>query len=494
MFWHAPARPDIAETPRQWVSRGCRSDDDFKGDWHSARFSPNMVRVQGQPWRKVHRVASLLGLVAVGIGVVSSGAHAQQSDPEPRPMSAVIDRVVTGDIVMAANANVRGGIIPDSTATRVADVDRDRSMLCVRRAAPTAACADNSSAARLAIPRDARLVQARLYIETTLSAGAGQLGVRIAGPEWPREYTKIGPDSPTNPMLHEAETELAPDAVMRQAVWDVTEYVAEHGGGRYTIADIVSEAAGPDHHYASWAIVGVYELDPDVELDELSTWQQAKYAPRVVSWYDGFVPATVVDVASEPESDPDAAAADGPLPGPLANNLILDDLLEAIGDEAIDAAAAAAEMAVPDGPAFAKSLHIVATGRSADPGNLLYDGRPLGSNLSPGDAPPPTGSSVGDEPACNSTSAVFNDTICVLGRPLVATSAAPGYVDGGTNDHSYAAVDTDVIRVPDHYLTATASTAELEVFSASDEPVMVGMLALSVDVPDETSDVLEEAP
>ena len=78
---------------------------------------------------------------------------------------------------------------------------------------------------------------------------------------------------------------------MRQAVWDVTDYVAAAGPGSYTVADIATERAGAWLPYASWAIVVAYELDPasGIQLDQLPAAEQQRFAPRAVSWHDGFV-------------------------------------------------------------------------------------------------------------------------------------------------------------------------------------------------------------
>ena len=78
---------------------------------------------------------------------------------------------------------------------------------------------------------------------------------------------------------------------MRQAVWDVTEFVAAAGTGTYTVADIVHERAGAFMPYASWAIVAAYELDPAADLAVVAPTPEAqqRFARRAVSWHDGFV-------------------------------------------------------------------------------------------------------------------------------------------------------------------------------------------------------------
>ena len=54
-----------------------------------------------------------------------------------------------------------------------ADVDGDTTPLCVGRRYVPAACADNSSSATLDVPAGARVVAARLYVDTTLSPAVG---------------------------------------------------------------------------------------------------------------------------------------------------------------------------------------------------------------------------------------------------------------------------------------------------------------------------------
>ena len=71
-----------------------------------------------------------------------------------------------GDLLMAGNANVVSDrpaeqpLSPTSTTTR--------SFLCVDRPRGDAACADNSSSAGIDLPARARVVHARLYVETSL--------------------------------------------------------------------------------------------------------------------------------------------------------------------------------------------------------------------------------------------------------------------------------------------------------------------------------------
>jgi hypothetical protein len=142
---------------------------------------------------------------------------------------------------------------------------------------------------------------------------------------------------------------------------------------------------------------------------------------------------------------------------------------------------------VPAGvPVFAKTFHLAAHARQRGPDSLLFAGQPVGNNVSPGNAPPPVGVFVGADPACNSTTDILNDSICVLGQP-VATKA-PGAADfvastDGSTPTSGSGVDFDVNRVPDRYFVAGATSASLAVHASGRAPIAVGMLAASVDLP-----------
>jgi Protein of unknown function (DUF3344) len=389
-------------------------------------------------------------LLLAGLSAMPIVAHAEHgAHRAPRPFGVVVDRVLNGDLVMAANSNLRsaGGWHP--TAAADADVDGDRSHLCVRRGDVEPACSDNSSSATLDIPARARVVEARLYVETALSAAAGPLRVRLDGPAASFRYTVLGSHTAGVHKLYEASAVVSSNAVMRQSVWDVTKYVTANGPGRYTVADIVSERAGAYLPYASWAMVAAYELDPKVDIGNVAAREQPRFARRAVSWHDGFV-------------RPSESTLNAP-----------------ITELAIDPAAAS----------FAKSLHIVAGARRESADNLLFNGQPLGNNDTPGDSPPPPGVMLGHRPECNSTTDVFNETICVLGSPVEAKRPGPrAYLaaSDGTTPSSGSAVDMDVVRIPDRYFVPGSGSA---VFSASTAtgPLTIGMLAMSADLKGPTS-------
>ena len=202
--------------------------------------------------------------------------------------------VLAGDLVMAGNSNLvsAGGFRRADEA--VADVDGDDTSLCVGRLYVPAACGENSSSAILDVPVGARVVAARLYVNTSLTSATGPIQVRLDGPAAGFEYTTLSASTPGIAKVRESAGSSSRAAVpMRQAVWDVTEYVRTAGAGSYTVADIMFERAGAYLPYAAWTIVAAYELDPAVDLAVLSPEQRARFALRAVTWDDGF--ATLSD-------------------------------------------------------------------------------------------------------------------------------------------------------------------------------------------------------
>ena len=400
----------------------------------------------GRERRRLRVLGRVTGLASLGVAVLPLAAHAsERDDTRARPFTVVLERVLHGDLVMAANSNLLSAGGWDMAASSVADVDGDRSVLCVRRRSFDAACADNSSSAALDIPSGARVVHARLYVETSLSTSAGPLRVRLAGPGAAFDYTVLGAATRGVPKLYESTAAISSRAVLRQAVWDVTRFVNRRGSGRYTVADIVSERATAYLPYASWAVVAAYELDPAAKIRELAPEQRPRFARRAVSWHDGFMLSSVH----------------------------------------VGSVAAAESSVVPGDAVYAKSLHLVANARQGEPDNLLFNGRPLGNNLTPGDRAPPPGVTVAGDRSCNSTTDVFNDTICVLGAPVATKrpGSARYLASGdGTTRSSGSAVDIDVIRIPDRYLVAGSVNSVLSVRTVSDDPMAVGVLAISADL------------
>jgi hypothetical protein len=397
----------------------------------------------------VRRVAWLAAaaLAAALPSLASSTPTAAANGPVETPFAPVVEQVLRGDLVIAANSNLlsAGGWLSEGQA--VADVDGDASRLCVGRTYIPAVCADNSSSADLDIPPGARVVAARLYVDTTLSTAVKPIRARLDGPAPGYTYTELNANTPGIPKLDEsAGTTTRSSAPMRQAVWDVTDYVRANGAGSYTVADIMFERAGAFLPYASWAIVAAYELDPATDVAALTPEQQARFAPRAVTWQDGFV----VSVGS---------GVDVPVAG----------------------------FEVPVGQAvFGKVLHVVAHAQHRGPDNLLFDGQPLGNNMSPGDSAPPLGVSIGNDAACNSTTNILDDSICVLGTPVTAKSPGPGaYVasrDGRTVS-SGSGVDMDVTRIPSRYFVPGETSATLAMGGVGATPIATGMLAVSIDLP-----------
>jgi hypothetical protein len=387
-------------------------------------------------------------VVAAAAVVASLTTSPAAAAPADTPLTPVVQQVLRGDLVMAGNSNLlsAGGWRTDGQ--EVADVDDDTSVVCVGRTFVPAVCADNSSTAVLDVPAGARIVAARLYVDTTLSGSVRPIRVRLDGPGDGFQYQELTSSATSAaPKLDERVGGAVPGATpLRQAVWDVTDLVRVGGPGAYTVADIVFERAGAFLPYASWAIVAAYELDPAAEVAAMTPEQQARFAPRSISWFDGFA------VSSN-------AVTEVPIAG----------------------------FEVPVGqPVFGKTFHLVAHAQHRGADNLLFAGQPLGNNVSPGDPPPPLGVTVGDEPACNTTTRILDDSICYLGA-AVATKApgATAYLaatDGRTTS-SGSGVDMDVTRIPARYFVpgTTSTTLALRTFGYT--PVATGMLAASIDLP-----------
>jgi len=392
------------------------------------------------------RVASVPIAAAVFAGALTSAPTI--AAPPETTLAPVLQQTLQGDLVMAANSNLlsAGGWRADGQ--EIADVDGDTSVVCLGRTFVPAACADNSSTARLDVPAGARIVAARLYVDTTLPSSVRPLRVRLDGPEEGFAYTELtaAPDS-TVPKLSESVGTSARGATpLRQAVWDVTEFVRTGGPGAYTVADIVFERAGAFLPYASWAIVAAYELDPAADVAAMSPEQQARFAPRSVSWYDGLV------VTSDATTEVPVSGFEVPV----------------------------------DQPVFGKTFHIVAHAQHRGADNLLFAGQPLGNNVSPGDPPPPLGVAVGADPACNTTTRVLDDSICVLGWAV--SSKAPGATSylaasDGRTPSSGSGVDMDVTRIPARYFVPGATTATVALRTFGYTPVATGLLAASIDLP-----------
>jgi hypothetical protein len=206
------------------------------------------------------------------------------------------------------------------------------------------------------------------------------------------------------------------------------------------------ERAGAFLPYASWAIVAAYELDPSTDLATMPPEQQARFAPRAVTWDDGFV-----------------VSADG----------------------AVDVPVNGYEVRAGE-PVFAKAFHVVAHAQHRGADNLLFAGQPLGNNAPPGEAPPPAGVTIGADPSCNSTTDILDDSICDLGTPVATKSPGPTAFKAardGRTVTSGSGVDMDVTRIPSRYFVPGTTSATLSMQALGLTPIATGVLAVSVDLP-----------
>ena len=404
-------------------------------------------RVRRAPWPAAATALVLAVSASLGGSTVAAAPPPTPTPMVEAPFAPVLQEALRGDLVMAGNSNLlaAGGWRADGQA--VADVDGDDTPLCVGRTYIPAACGENSSTATLDVPAGAKIVAARLYVETTLSSAVRPIRVRLDGPGPGYSYVELTNATPGMPKLSESAGSTVPAATpLRQAVWDITDYVNTNGAGAYTVADIMFERAGAFLPYASWAIVAAYELDPSADVATMSAEQQARFAPRAVSWFDGFT---------------------------------------VIADSSVDVPITGFEVPV-GATVFGKTFHVVAHAQHRGADNLLFGGQPVGNNVSPGEATPPLGVVVGADPSCNSTTQILDDSICLLGRAV--STKAPGataYVaasDGRTTT-SGSGVDMDVTRIPGRYFVPGTTSAPLSLRTLGSTPVAAGVLAASIDLP-----------
>ena len=127
--------------------------------------------------RRVAPVAVAAAALAISFTSAPAGAA-----PDDAPLAPVVQQTLRGDLVMAGNSNLLSAGGWRSDGQEVADVDDDTSVACVGRTYVPAVCADNSSTATLDVPAGARIVAARLYVDTTLSSSVRPIRVRLDGP------------------------------------------------------------------------------------------------------------------------------------------------------------------------------------------------------------------------------------------------------------------------------------------------------------------------
>ncbi len=387
---------------------------------------------------RVGLAAAVLATSALALDSVHLDNSAAASSGPGRPFASVLSRVVLGDLVVAGNANVTaaGGL-----SAHPVDVDEEAVPGCVL-AQPEPVCSDNSSSATLDVPAGAHVLEARLYVETTMPVESNPLKVLFDGPAEAFEYVELSDETSDVPKLYEARG-AEEHASLLQAVWDVTALVRAGGAGAYTVADIPYTRTGMWEPYASWTIVAVYELDVTADLGPMGQPERARFAPRSVSWADGFALADTAPAAIE------------------LNGLV-----------------------VPDVTPFAKAFHLVASTRAGAVDNLLYESQPLGNNHLAGPPPAVPGVVIGNDPDCNTVTDVFNDTICHLGTPVAGKN--PAEILSGSDGRrlsSGAAVDMDVVRVPAHYVRPGQDAVRLTARTLGDQAAAVGAMAVSIDLP-----------
>ena len=303
--------------------------------------------------QRPHGLRRRAALVAAALSALTFAPPAAAAEPDgplaTRAFAPVMEATVRGDLLLAGNSNLISAGGWGDAAVTAADVDGDRTNICALGLGTGGPfdlanlgrwlCADNSSSAELDLPAGApghRRPPLRRDVGATpprtAARAARRARRRFSSTSRCRRAGGVGPGPPK---LYEAAGGGRDGAVLRQAVWDVTAFVAAAGPGTYTVADIVNERVGPLLPYASWAIVAAYELDPALDADG-SAAGDPRFAPRFISWHDGFqhLDAASLDVPIRP---PDVTLAASP---------------------------------------FAKSFHVVARGRSGRSDNLLFADAP----------------------------------------------------------------------------------------------------------------------
>ena len=341
-------------------------------------------------------------------------------------------------------------------APHAADVDGDAQPLCIGRAVrPPAACADNSSSAALDVPAGARVV-ARPAVRATSRVGRRRSAARP--PRRPGDgfdYTELGAATPGSPSSPRDRRPGRSAPTLRQAVWDVTDYVSQAGAGTYTVADIVNERAGAFLPYASWAIVAAYELDPaaDVAVAALTPEAQQRFARRA--------------------------------------DLVARRLRRRGRRLRRGAGQRLRRRRRPARCSPRASTSSPTPARGAE--NLLFDGGPLGNNVTPGDAAPPAGVVLGDRPGVQQHHRrPQRHDLRRSARP--SPTKAPGPTDvprvGGRRDADVRLGRRHGRRSASRTATSVAGATSATLRAATPSattPVAAGMLAVSVDLPPPSS-------
>src|SRR5262245_26407552 len=153
-------------------------------------------------------VVASVALAATALGAAIGTTAAAREDPQPpapRRFAPVLDQVVQGDLVIAGNSNLLSAGGWRSGDVTIADIDDESSEMCIIRGLGLPrACADNSSSARLDLPEGARVIQARLYVQSTVAPDVGPLKVQLDGPGRRFRYRELGGATRGAPKLYEA--------------------------------------------------------------------------------------------------------------------------------------------------------------------------------------------------------------------------------------------------------------------------------------------------
>ena len=362
----------------------------------------------------------------------------------------VLEQVVNGDLVMAGNSNLLSAGGWRAGDVTIADVDSESTEVCIIRGVGfPRACADNSSSARLDLPRGARVIEARLYVQTTVAADVGPLRVRLDGPDESVQLHRPG----------RGDARRAGSSTRRAAAgrWRA---VAAGGVGRHGLC---GRPRPRRLHRGRHRLRAGRAVPPVCVVGDRRRVRVRRAQRRRSS-------ATCRSASSN-------GSRHAPCPGTTAS---------ATSPKAPSRCRSAGSRSRRRARSSPRASTSSATASAATPTTCCSTAT-RSATTSPRATRHrlPVSSSAG-HPACNSTTDVQNDTVCVLGKPVA--SKRPGrraYIasgDGRTRS-SGSGVDIDVIRIPDRYLLPGSTAASLSIQVTGSDALAPGMLAVSVDLP-----------